>query len=168
MGSLLLRHRPGHRRPQPPQRRTLISHRTTPHADNAMSALDQAIIKAYAKDRSASPWAAEAVAAAQPVTSASGLPNGHAIERLYHDGTLYRVEGARPVRARSEVPAPHLPLLPPTSPRRHVRRSMLKLLAANQSVATTEPPAEPLPRIARKVIIRHVSHAAAPPPLGLL
>jgi Mrp family chromosome partitioning ATPase len=133
-----------------------------------MSALDQAIIKAYAKDRSASPWAAESVAAAQPITSASGLPDGQAIERLYHDGTLYRIEGARPARAKSEVPAPHLPPLPPTSPRRHVRRSMLKLLAANQLDAAAELPAEPPPRIARKVIIRHVSHAAAPPPLGLL
>jgi Mrp family chromosome partitioning ATPase len=42
------------------------------------------------------------------------------------------------------------------------------MLAANSSVGAPETPPEPPPRIARKVIIRHISHAAAPPPLGIL
>ena len=134
-----------------------------------MSALDQAIIKAYAKDR---PAAATAVAdrpAERRLPRAVEPRRAQAIEQLYHDGSLYHVEqpsGA--ARMSHVVPTPHLPTLPPTSPRRGVRRSMLRLLAANHSAAPTEQPPEPLPRIARKVIIRHISHSAAPPPLGML
>jgi Mrp family chromosome partitioning ATPase len=78
-----------------------------------------------------------------------------------------------PLRAAS-VPAPHVRLLPPTSPRRNVRRSVLKLLASQEAqTATTgrgraggQPSAEePPPRIARKLIIRHVSHALPTPPV---
>lgn len=133
-----------------------------------MSALDQAIIKAFAKDRSSpvptAPAAADAhVGAFQPAPR-----GGQSIERLYHEGVLYRVEVAKRGKTQSEVPAPHLPTLPPTSPRRNVRRSMLKLLAAGRSAPPPELPANPPPRVARKVIIRHVSHSAAPAPMGLL
>lgn len=143
-----------------------------------MSALDQAIIKAYAKDRPAA--APSPVAQPKPrlltpaarLTSAR-LTSAHttsarAVDQLYHDGTLYRVEAhAAASRASQGVPTPHLSLLPPTSPRRGVRRSMLRMLAAGTD-HPAEAVAEPPPRVARKVIIRHISHSAAPPPLGLL
>ena len=134
-----------------------------------MSALDQAIIKAYAKDR---PVAARP-AMDEPRTGARlGRPSalrGTTIDQIYHDGTLYRVEGrAGTLRSVAAVPPPHLQTLPPTSPRRAVRRSVLRMLAANSSARPAEASAaESVPRVARKVIIRHISHAAAPRPLGL-
>jgi Mrp family chromosome partitioning ATPase len=134
-----------------------------------MSALDQAIIKAYAKDRPA----AARHALDEPRTGARlGMPSalrGATIDQIYHDGTLYRVEGrAGSLRSVAAVPPPHLQTLPPTSPRRAVRRSVLRMLAANSNGRLTETPAaESPPRVARKVIIRHISHAAAPRPLGL-
>jgi Mrp family chromosome partitioning ATPase len=142
-----------------------------------MSKLDQAIFKAYAKDgRSvASPTGATGVlpvynpgqdgpATARPTAGA------RTIDQIYHDGVLYRVEG-QPIessRQKQIVPAPHLSMLPPTSPRRAVRRSMLRMLSANAATASAEAVLEAPPRIARKVIIRHISHSAAPPPLGML
>jgi Mrp family chromosome partitioning ATPase len=149
-----------------------------------MSALDQAIIKAYAKPRPAAAPVADAIAAARPAGVAQAFPSANPapsdragknayptlrVEQLYGDGTLYRVETpANLPRAASRVPAPHLPNLPPTSPRRNVRRSMLRLLAASHTPEAIETPIEQPPRVARKVIIRHISHAAAPPPLGML
>jgi Mrp family chromosome partitioning ATPase len=133
-----------------------------------MSALDQAIIKAYAKDRPAAASGSAVSPAREAATPA--LPSrASSVDQLYRDGALYRFE-RQPVasRAAPRVPAPHLPLLPPTSPRRNVRRSMLRLLAANQASVQLETPPETPPKIARKVIIRHISHAAAPPPLGIL
>jgi Mrp family chromosome partitioning ATPase len=136
-----------------------------------MSALDRAIIKAYAKDRpAAAPVVSPRASAPAAAPAAARIP-GPAIDQLYHDGSLYRVERhaavSRPARA---IPAPHLGTLPPTSPRRGVRRSVLRLLAANAAAGVSESPSEPQdpPRVARKVIIRHISHAAAPPPLGML
>lgn len=134
-----------------------------------MSALDQAIIKAYAKDRPrpAAPVAPPAHAKPRPLP-ATGSGSQRALERLYHEGSLYRVEQATVAApGRQSLPAPHLPVLPPTSPRRSVRRSMLRLLAAS-SETTASPPSTETPRVARKVIFRHISHPAAPPPLGLL
>jgi Mrp family chromosome partitioning ATPase len=58
-------------------------------------------------------------------------------------------------------------MLPPTSPRRTVRRSILRHLA-NQPAALPVEPQEAAPKVARKVIFRHISHSAAPAPLGLL
>jgi len=134
-----------------------------------MSALDQAIIKAYAKDR---PVAARP-AMDEPRTGARlGMPciaRGTTIDQIYHDGTLYRVEGrAGSLRSAAAVPPPHLQTLPPTSPRRAVRRSVLRMLAANSNARPAETStSESVPRVARKVIIRHISHVAAPRPLGL-
>jgi len=133
-----------------------------------MSALDQAIIKAYAKDKSAAPPAGSA-ALPQHTATMPGTPadTGASIERTYHEGLLYRASvPVRPERATS-VPRPHLLSPPPTSPRRGVRRSLLRKLAAAPSAPPIAAPTEPPPRIARKVIIRHVSHSAPPPPLGL-
>ncbi len=128
-----------------------------------MSALDQAIIKAYAKDRpvaSAVMPPPAPLVRVQPSLSSSAT----AVEDIYRDGALYRLHTQNPA---ATVPAPHLTPLPPTSPRRNIRRSLLRLMAAGEkdtASAATESP----PRIARKVIIRHVSHSAPPPPMGLL
>ena len=45
---------------------------------------------------------------------------------------------------------------------------MLRIFSANAVPAPQKPTAEQQQRVARKVIIRHISHGAAPPPLGLL
>src|SRR5205085_10815657 len=109
-----------------------ISLKTTPHADLAMSALDQAFIKAYTKEQPSPAKASAGVASSQPrlPRTPTAPASGHAVEQLYRDGSLYRIETPR-VQTTTPVPVPHLPLLPPTSPRRGVRRSMLRLLAAN-------------------------------------
>src|SRR5205823_5105882 len=88
---------------------------TTPHADFAMSALDQAIIKAYAKDQLPPADASLAVASPPP---RPGRPSrapvdGYAVEQIYRDGVLYRIETPRNVAVETAaVPVPHLPLLP--------------------------------------------------------
>jgi Mrp family chromosome partitioning ATPase len=134
-----------------------------------MSALEQAIIKAYAKDRPATAPLAADMAEAPPMAPPARRTSARTVEQAYHDGALYRVElPTLPARAATRVPVPHLPTLPPTSPRRSVRRSMLRLLSANAIPAPQEKTAEQPQRVARKVIIRHISHGAAPPPLGLL
>jgi Mrp family chromosome partitioning ATPase len=135
-----------------------------------MSALDQALTKAYAKNRTpvtASPVAMPAKDSRQ-APQAPRAAAANAVERIYHDGSLYRVESpAAGKRAAGGPPPAHLATLPPTSPRRSVRRSLLRMLAAQPATLPAEPVEAP-PRVARKVIIRHVSHSAAPPPLGLL
>ncbi len=135
-----------------------------------MSALDQALTKAYAKNRApvtASPVAMPAKDSRQaPQAPRASVVN--AVERIYHDGSLYRVEShGAGKRAAGGPPPAHLTTLPPTSPRRSVRRSLLRMLAAQPTAIPAEPQESP-PRVARKVIIRHISHSAAPPPLGLL
>lgn len=138
-----------------------------------MSAMDQAFIKAYAKDQPASPTAAPVAVAVSAARIAPPRPAARAqavaIEQLYRDGALYRVESPAVPRAAGTrvVPQPHARLLPPTSPRRGVQRSLLKLLA-NQPAEMPAAAAEASPqRVARKVIIRHISHPAPPAPLGL-
>src|SRR5262245_14191047 len=134
-----------------------------------MSALEQAIIKAYAKDRPAAAPTGATVAEAPPIAPAARRTTPRAVEQAYHDGTLYRVEmPTLPPRAVTRVPAPHLPTLPPTSPRRSVRRSMLRLFSASTAPPPQQKAADQPQRVARKVIIRHISHSAAPPPLGML
>jgi Mrp family chromosome partitioning ATPase len=135
-----------------------------------MSALDQALTKAYAKNRPA-PAATSTVAPAanrRAPIAASPASVGSAVEQTYYDGTLYRVEAHASTKAAApKIQPPHLKMLPPTSPRRSIRRS-LQRLAASQPVMNLPEAHEHSPRIARKVIIRHISHPAAPPPLGLL
>jgi Mrp family chromosome partitioning ATPase len=128
-----------------------------------MSALDQAFIKAYAKD------GPQAAAAASIVATSPALPGNatkgaaparrmlrdesmgeaQAIERMYHEAVLYRVDAPRTsTTRRAAVPSPHFQLLPPTSPKRNVRRSMLQLLGrAGQQ--TTPMPTAPPPRPTR-------------------
>jgi Mrp family chromosome partitioning ATPase len=138
-----------------------------------MSALDQALTKAYAKNVTAPASAATSSSqATAPLrhaqTAAPPATSSRTIERIYHDGTLYRVETPPTAKSvPSKIQPPHLKMLPPTSPRRSIRRS-LQRLAATQPVTVAAEAHEPPPRIARKVIIRHISHPAAPPPLGLL
>jgi Mrp family chromosome partitioning ATPase len=129
-----------------------------------MSALDQALTKAYAKNRAGAAPTADHPPAKTRV-QAVPCTGGQAIERVYREGALYRVETRATVAA---VPAPHSPTLPPTSPRRGVRRSLLRLLASSQSITAPEPTAHSKPRVARKVIIRHISHGAAPAPIGIV
>jgi len=135
-----------------------------------MSALDQAFIKAYAKDPAAdaAPTAVVAYAPMRPKAAADRRASAHLVEQLYHDGSLYRVETPRAALATAAVPQPHGTMLPPTSPRRTVRRSVLRFLASQAATAPPESPPETPQRIARKVIIRHISHNATPAPLGRL
>jgi Mrp family chromosome partitioning ATPase len=124
-----------------------------------MSALDRAFIKAYAKDIPA----AEPVAASGAATTTAPrelrtapppVPPAQVIEQIYHDGSLYRVEAPPASPRRVAVPAPHFQLPPRTSPRRNVRRSLLKLLGADNQLATpmqVDPPAArtvPAPKLA--------------------
>jgi len=133
-----------------------------------MSALDQAFIKAYAKDPPA-PSAAATVVASRPLPRppAAAAPAG-AIEQLYHNAAYYRVEQPTRKTAVSTALQPHVKLLPPTSPRRGVQRSLLRLMSQQPAETPIQEAAGPPPKVARKVIIRHISHAAPPAPLGLL
>ncbi len=141
-----------------------------------MSALDQAFIKAYAKDgppqsdatlawagtpASGNPAAAARQTPARIARPAPAIPGEsihvesihvESIERIYHEAALYRVDVPRATTPRRvAVPTPHFPLPPPTSPKRNVRRSMLQLFgqASEQSTPMpVEPPAR-LPGAAR-------------------
>ena len=132
-----------------------------------MSALDQAFIKAYAKDAPAEAAAAPSVRPqmklplALRASTATPVPaqvvQAQVIEQIYHEGTLYRVELPPPsVPQRATVPAPHFELPPRSSPRRNVRRSMLRLLGQESDAATPMPVAPPISRsrIARESAIR--------------
>ncbi|MBW8883850.1 MAG: hypothetical protein JF612_03535, partial [Planctomycetia bacterium] len=134
-----------------------------------MNTLDQAVIKAYAKGGRANQASAAGDVSSRVATAGSDL-RARAIDQIYHEGVLYRVEAQPPGAQQRErsVPSPHLSMLPPTSPRRAVRRSMLRMLSAQAGSSSAEAAMEAPPRIARKVIIRHISHGAAPPPLGIL
>ena len=106
-----------------------------------MSALDQALTKAYDKPTvrpPAAPPPSQAVASPAPVQRPA--VNFAAIETLYRDGGLYRIDppAARDVphqaataarAARETLSGPHFAVPPPTSPKRGMRRSMLRLLA---------------------------------------
>jgi Mrp family chromosome partitioning ATPase len=159
----------GRRLPLPACRRS-ISPQTTPPPDFAMSALDQAFIKAYAKDPAAdsAPVAVVASVPMRPTAATARRASAHQVEQLYHDGALYRVETPRVAGRAAVVPQPHGAMLPPTSPRRTVRRSVLRLLANQAATGLPELPPGPPQRVARKVIIRHISHSATPAPLGRL
>jgi Mrp family chromosome partitioning ATPase len=116
-----------------------------------MSALDQAFIKAYAKDgpsagdsagRGAAPSSPANVAVAGPSARCVRIApaDADAIERIYHEGSLYRVDVPRAsAPRRTAVPTPHFQLPPPTSPKRNVRRSMLQLLGQASDLATPMP-----------------------------
>jgi Mrp family chromosome partitioning ATPase len=150
-----------------------------------MSALDQALIKAYDKPT------ARASAAAADSRPADGSPaafapreagparaSAMAIERLYHEGGLYRVDRIPPAAAQGARAAvtndqaglvgPHFLLPPPTSPKRGVRRSILRLLSHQQLAAVAPDVEREPPRVRRKVIIRHVAHGGAVPPHHLM
>jgi Mrp family chromosome partitioning ATPase len=135
-----------------------------------MSALDQAFIKAYAKDPELS--AGPAVAVASPPARVTARQVGRSaaqrVEQLYHDGSLYRLEAPHAGSDRSAVPHPHVALLPPTSPRRAVRRSFLRFLANQAAAEPVESIPDQPPRVARKVIIRHIAHSAPPTQRGRL
>ncbi|MDX1944319.1 MAG: cellulose synthase operon protein YhjQ/BcsQ [Pirellulaceae bacterium] len=153
-----------------------------------MSALDQAFIKAYAKDIPAVP-ASSRVAAESPVvaTPAAGgvavarvraarpaSAETNVIDRMYHDGSLYRTD--LPVASaprRSSAAAPHFALPPRTSPHRGVRRSLLKLLEQTPAEPTAAPkpvatPRPPRPATARQELppesIVEPAHRAEPEP----
>ena len=147
-----------------------------------MSVLDQALTKAYDKPARSSaapaaPPAARASAAhSSTAAPASAAANAAAIERIYHEGGLYRIDTPAAGRAashdvgsrndRSALGGPHYLIPPPNSPKRGVRRSILRLLANQAEVTNTAAeltPPEP-PRVRRKVIIRHVSHGGPIPP----
>src|SRR5688572_21787965 len=88
------------RRPRPGRRLRLPEtgrHHPLPwktrHSDLAMTALDQAFIKAYAKDQPAAatlPERPEVTTPPAPSRTPSQAARG--IEQIYHDGLLYRVE----------------------------------------------------------------------------
>ncbi|MCU0880121.1 MAG: hypothetical protein MUF06_20305 [Pirellulaceae bacterium] len=155
-----------------------------------MSATDRAFIKAYAKDPApladpgmqapaptsiplgGSPRASApaAIASSGPKLAASApTANTRVLEQIYHEGSLYRVETPVPAAPRrAAVPAPHFQLPPRTSPRRNVRKSLLKLLGHESDVATPMPVEPPharsirVARVDRAVSLAHV----APPPIA--
>jgi Mrp family chromosome partitioning ATPase len=152
-----------------------------------MSATDRAFIKAYAKDpapladpemQSPAPTtiplgglpraSTSAVVASSGLKLAASAPvaSSRVLEQIYHEGSLYRVEAPAPsAPRRAAVPAPHFQLPPRTSPRRNVRKSLLKLLGHESDVATpmpVEPPHARSMRVAR--VDRAVSFAKAAPP----
>jgi Mrp family chromosome partitioning ATPase len=142
-----------------------------------MSVLDQALTKAYDKPpaRSSAAPAASPAARSSAAAPASAAVNAAAIERIYHEGGLYRIDvpaadrpASHDVGARSDgssLGGPHYLIPPPTSPKRGVRRSLLRLLASQADIANVAAelaPPEP-PRVRRKVIIRHVSHGGPIP-----
>lgn len=160
-----------------------------------MSALDRAITKAYAKQRAGSSGGA-AASADLPVAPTVG--HAPQVDQLYSEAAYYRVEAPLGTSAMDHaVPAPHLSsatdahrpaaeptakeagthppslaLPPPSSPRRSLRRAVLKWLSQAQSTLASETPAPAgesaaslaAPPVSRKVIIRHVPHASTPPP----
>src|SRR4030095_8794718 len=114
------------------------------------SALDQAFIKAYAKDGpplgSQAAHASDAAQTAGSKTRRALTADADAIERIYCDAVLYRVDSPRATAPRrSAVPTPHIQLAPRTSPRRNVRRSLLMLRGQSSGLATPMP-VEPPPR----------------------
>jgi Mrp family chromosome partitioning ATPase len=122
-----------------------------------MSALDQAFIKAYAKDApaetAAAPGARPQVKLPLALRASTATPvpaqvvQAQVIEQIYHEGTLYRVELPPPsAPRRATIPAPHFELPPRSSPRRNVRRSMLRLLGQESEAATPMPIAPPMQR----------------------
>lgn len=133
-----------------------------------MTVLDQAFIKAYAKDQPAQPTvAADAEGArGQAAGRTARARPAQTIDQIYHDGALYRLEVPRASENKG-ISAPHL-RLPPTSPRRSVRRSLLKLLSAQNGPSPSALPAPEAPRVARKVIIRHIAHNSPTAPAALL
>jgi Mrp family chromosome partitioning ATPase len=133
-----------------------------------MSALDQAFIKAYAKD--GPPQSDDPVARATAPASATGgeatrsVParilrsapavQAESIERMYHEGSLYRVDAPQASSPRrAAVPTPHFALPPRTSPKRNVRRSMLQLLGQASELATPMPvePPQRQPGVVREL-----------------
>ena len=119
-----------------------------------MSALDQAFIKAYAKDdppqsdvplaRAPAPASATGGAATRSVPArivrSAPAVQAESIERMYHEGSLYRVDTPQAsAPRRATVPTPHFALPPRTSPKRNVRRSMLQLLGQASELATPMP-----------------------------
>ena len=122
-----------------------------------MSALDQAFIKAYARDIPAGSMGADASQASVTVASraqAIGAPGtaANAVEQMYLDGSLYRVDAVTP--RHSAVPQPHFQLPPRTSPRRSVRRSVLRLASREkieQPTSETTPPVLGSGRMARNL-----------------
>ena len=126
-----------------------------------MSALDQAFIKAYARDIPAGPMGADVSQASVILTTRAqmiGAPGtdaetgANAVERMYLDGSLYRVDAVTP--RHSAVPQPHFQLPPRTSPRRSVRRSVLRLASREkieQPASESTPPVLGSGRMARNL-----------------
>lgn len=143
-----------------------------------MSALDQAFIKAYDKPTTAPPPSGGTVTTSTrpQVTAPAGHLSAPAVtdaqrrlDQVYRDGSLYRLDSTHAAPSEAESgqgiqPAgrsakPHYSVPPPASPKRGMRRSMLRL-AAGQTTANSAPSSEPLapPRVQRKVIFRHIAH----------
>jgi Mrp family chromosome partitioning ATPase len=97
-----------------------------------MSALDQAFIKAFAKEPATTSPARRQPAAERvevPRTASSGEPQ--VFDELYDAGTFYRVDAAKGQQA---VPASHLP------PERKVPRRLQRRSAQRQELQVPEPP----------------------------
>ena len=126
-----------------------------------MSALDRAFIKAYANmipqaagealavgggegTASAASAAVAAARSAGPGRRIAELPAGpQVIEQIYLSATLYRIDlPAASAPRRVAAAPPHFELPPRSSPRRSVRRSVLKLVGGIDLLDTTAPVAE--------------------------
>jgi hypothetical protein len=144
-----------------------------------MSALDQAFIKAYAKDGPApAPSGTAQVAPARPrttigsrsaparVEAAAAAPP---IDNAYADGALYRIEV--PARADDQTPPPpHY--APPASQHRTTQRRIAgrHRLAPEPAMEVTPPPAEPaaparrMPTRGLSEVARRLAHYLPPAP----
>jgi Mrp family chromosome partitioning ATPase len=133
-----------------------------------MSALDQAFIKAYAKDIPAAEASRAGLATHAPrraaaPAQASATTGAARVEQMYHEGTLYRVEAPAAAESRRpSAPAPHFRLPANSAPGRNVRRRTLRLLGQQQplspSPAAPIVPVAPAPRFSR-----HAPHSAPAP-----
>jgi Mrp family chromosome partitioning ATPase len=71
------------------------------------------------------------------------------IDQIYQGGALYRVEMPATLPPRLEVPRPHFELPPRSSPRRTVRRLVLKLFESASPEQLEEPVSPPAPAARR-------------------
>lgn len=101
-----------------------------------MSALDQAFIKAFAKEPATAPARRQPPAEYAPVAPPAPTGEPHAFDELYDAGTFYRVDAGK---AEQAVPASHL------QPERKVPRRLQRRSASRQELQVPEPPpSEPI------------------------
>lgn len=147
-----------------------------------MSALDQAFIKAYAKDGPAPSRSDAAPPASTPARFVAGSPGAPAstraeamvpaplIENAYADGALYRIEAPAQADHQTAVSPPHY-APPPSQHRTTQRRSIARHRQVTEpALETASPPAEAaaavrrMPVRALSEVARRLAHYVPPAP----